>query len=367
MSKALLFIPDISGFTQFVQNTEAEHSQHVIAELLEVLIKANTQELQLAEVEGDALFFYKLSIPSQEKLLAQIETMFTAFYGHLRLLEKNRICPCKACATAPKLELKIVAHAGEVQFISVQGNSKPFGQTVIEAHRLLKNSIGSDNYALITDELAKDIGLQENYQSKLYAFQQASDEFDAKELSYRFSEIAPDDLHLLPFDEPRYLTFDRAADWTGEKEFPVSANTLLEFITNYKYRHHWVDGVDEFVWDEDEVTRFGTEHTCVINGKQFNFETVTKQGESNEIVYGEVTPDIPVADELYQFYSITHIDDQSCRLKAEAFWKIRSPIKRLAFNLFAKRAFIKNSQMGLDGLYNFIQNNKNLELNTSLT
>ena len=29
MNKTLLFIPDISGFTQFVQNTEAEHSQHV--------------------------------------------------------------------------------------------------------------------------------------------------------------------------------------------------------------------------------------------------------------------------------------------------------------------------------------------------
>ncbi|MGB5482276.1 MAG: DUF2652 domain-containing protein, partial [Eudoraea sp.] len=101
MAKSLLFIPDISGFTKFVQTTEAAHSQHVIAELLEVLIEANTEELQLAEVEGDALFFYREGeLLSQEKLLAQIETMFTAFTGHLKLLEKNRICPCNACATA---------------------------------------------------------------------------------------------------------------------------------------------------------------------------------------------------------------------------------------------------------------------------
>ena len=59
MPKSLLFIPDISGFTHFVQNTEIEHSQHVISELLETLINANTQNLQLAEIEGDALFFYK--------------------------------------------------------------------------------------------------------------------------------------------------------------------------------------------------------------------------------------------------------------------------------------------------------------------
>ena len=93
MAQSLLFIPDISGFTEFVQSTEAAHSQHVIAELLEVLIQANQLELQLAEIEGDALFFYKENeLPSQERLLAQIEHIFTAFYSHLKLLEKNRVC-----------------------------------------------------------------------------------------------------------------------------------------------------------------------------------------------------------------------------------------------------------------------------------
>jgi len=57
MNSSLLFLPDISGFTEFVQTTEVEHSQHVISELLEVLIEANTEQLQLAEIEGDALFF----------------------------------------------------------------------------------------------------------------------------------------------------------------------------------------------------------------------------------------------------------------------------------------------------------------------
>ena len=59
MAKSLLFIPDISGYTKFIQTTEIEHSQHVISELLEVLINANTQKLQLAEIEGDALFSIK--------------------------------------------------------------------------------------------------------------------------------------------------------------------------------------------------------------------------------------------------------------------------------------------------------------------
>ena len=167
MSQSLFFIPDISGYTNFIQTTEIEHSQHVIAELLEVLLDANIENLQLAEIEGDALFFYKEdAIPSLERLLAQIERMFKAFYSHLKLLESNRICPCNACASAPNLELKIVAHSGKLQFIEVQGNKKPFGKSVIEAHRLLKNSVPSDNYALISQALSEKIWLSSDYKSK---------------------------------------------------------------------------------------------------------------------------------------------------------------------------------------------------------
>lgn len=121
MKPSLLFLPDISGFTEFVNSTEVSHSQHVISELLEVLLNANSLNLQLAEIEGDALFFFKEEeIPSMEMLLAQVERMFSAFYSHLKLLETNRICPCNACAMAPNLQLKIIAHSGQLQFINVQ-------------------------------------------------------------------------------------------------------------------------------------------------------------------------------------------------------------------------------------------------------
>ena len=56
MAKSLLFLPHISGFSEFVQSTEVEHSQHVVAELLELLIDANSAEMTLAEIEGDVLF-----------------------------------------------------------------------------------------------------------------------------------------------------------------------------------------------------------------------------------------------------------------------------------------------------------------------
>lgn len=317
MSKSLLFIPDISGFTKFVQTTEVEHSQHVIAELLEVLIEANTQELKLAEVEGDALFFYKQGeIPSQEKLLAQIETMFTAFYSHLKLLEKNRICSCHACASAPNLQLKIVAHCGGLQYIEVQGNRKPFGQQVIEAHRLLKNSIDSENYALVSKQLASAIELPIYYYSKIFRFKEGKDKCDDREVEYIFSLIDHNKLNLYTFSQGKKVNFDNPPQLIFEKKFPVSAFSLMEYITNYSYRHFWVEGVDKFEYNEHEVTRLGTEHLCVVNGKHLNFVTVTKDAEPNQYVYGEMTTSPPPVDKLYQFYVITPLSETECKLKA---------------------------------------------------
>ena len=357
MKKSLLFIPDISGFTNFVQTTEVEHSQHVIAELLEILIDANANEFQLAEVEGDALFFFKEEeIPSLEKLLAQVETMFTAFYGHLKLLEKNRVCPCHACASAPSLDLKIIAHCGELQFITVKGDRKPFGSQVIEVHRMMKNSIDSENYIMLSKELAEDIMLPENYQSKLFKFNMGKDTYDGKEINYLFSIIDQNKLKLKPFDQAKKLQFDSPSTLFSEMEFPISAPQLLEYITNFRYRHLFVKGVDKFEYNENEINKVGTKHICVINGKDLDFITVTKEGKPGQLVYGEMTNSAPLIDELYSFYILTPIQNNSCKLELEIFWKTRSPIKRLIIGLFFNKAFKKNLQSTLDNLYQLVEN-----------
>ncbi|MBQ4821548.1 DUF2652 domain-containing protein [Aquimarina sp. MMG016] len=357
MTDSLLFIPDISGFTKFVQNTEIEHSQHVISELLEVLIKANTQDLRLAEVEGDALFFFKENeIPSQEKLLAQIETMFTAFYSHLKLLEKNRICPCNACAAAPDLQLKIIAHCGDLQFITVQQKQKPFGECVIEAHRLLKNSIASDQYTLISKNLSEIIGLPDDYKSKLYDFKGGTDAYDGKEIGYVYSEIDKNKLKLTSFATPEMVEFQCPPSVVIEKEFDVSASQLMELVTNYSYRHHWAKGVDKFEYNPDEVTRLGTEHVCVIDGKRLNFTTITKKVEPGHLIYGELTKDLPI-DSLYQFFTFIPVSDQSCRILVEMYPIAKSLLKKLILTLFIKRAIKKSTNTSLNTLKSFAEKN----------
>ncbi len=361
MNKSLLFLPDISGFTEFVQTTEVEHSQHVISELLEVLIAANTENLQLAEIEGDALFFYKENeIPSLERLLALSENIFTAFYSHLRLLEKNRICPCNACSSAPKLQLKIIAHCGELQFLTVQNNRKPFGSQVIEAHRLMKNSVASDNYVLFSKELTDYIGLSDMYQSKLYDFKLGFDNYDGKKLAYLFSVIDNTNLKLKPFLSSNKISFDKKPSLVFEKEFPISAMNLFESITDYSLRRNWTDGVDDLIFNENEVTRLGSEHVCVINEKHLNFKAVTKQGKPGQLVYGEMTTSAPLVDKLYQFYMVTPLKSNTCRLTLECYFEAKSPFKKLLIFVILKRVFKKNIQLSINKLFDFVITKNNL-------
>ena len=91
MAEALIYIPDISGFTKFVNNTEISHAQHIISELLEVIIDSNRLDLEVSEVEGDAILFYKETIPQLEDIFDQARETFLKFHQHLRKYESERV------------------------------------------------------------------------------------------------------------------------------------------------------------------------------------------------------------------------------------------------------------------------------------
>src|SRR6188508_2107039 len=97
-NKGLLFIPDISGFTKFVSQTDIEHSRLIIQELLEVLINSNEIGLEISEVEGDAILFYKFGeCPELSALYRQVEKMFCEFHQRLNAYDQHKFCQCNAC------------------------------------------------------------------------------------------------------------------------------------------------------------------------------------------------------------------------------------------------------------------------------
>src|SRR5919112_729931 len=158
--QGLLFIPDISGFTRFVTETEIGHSRLIIQELLEILINANQTGLEISEIEGDAILFYKFGEPpALEELYKQVEKMFCAFHRYLIAYDHRRICQCKACTSAINLSLKVITHYGEFTGYNVKNFSKLIGRDVIVAHQLLKNDIEQHEYWLVTQDLVSDTPL----------------------------------------------------------------------------------------------------------------------------------------------------------------------------------------------------------------
>src|SRR5688500_9968294 len=156
-NRGLLFIPDISGFTRFVNQTEIEHSRLIIQELLETIINANQTDLQISEIEGDAILFYRFgNPPTLEDIYKQVEKMFCSFHKNLIAYEFRRYCQCKACISAIDLSLKIITHYGEFTGYSVQNFNKLIGKDIIVAHQLLKNDIDTHEYWLVTDNMVKD-------------------------------------------------------------------------------------------------------------------------------------------------------------------------------------------------------------------
>ena len=127
-NRGLLFIPDISGFTRFVTETEIGHSRLIIQELLEILINSNEIGLEVSEIEGDAILFYKFGdSPDMPTLYKQVERMFCDFHRHLGVYDVRKFCQCKACLSAVDLTLKVITHYGEFTGYNVKNFSKLIG------------------------------------------------------------------------------------------------------------------------------------------------------------------------------------------------------------------------------------------------
>ena len=157
--QAIILIPDISGFTDFTGATEIDHAAHIITELLELIVASNETDFTLAEIEGDAVLFYRKGEPlRREQLIDQCLRMFANFHQQLMVIERDTVCQCGACQTASNLTLKFIVHFGYIKEIKVAQFVKATGIDMIVAHRLLKNDVGADEYILITEPCCAAVG-----------------------------------------------------------------------------------------------------------------------------------------------------------------------------------------------------------------
>ena len=188
-NRGLIFIPDISGFTHFVNSVEIDHSEHIIHELLEVILDTNEMNLDVSEIEGDAILFYKLGpIPDLDLAYKQVERMFLSFHRHLEWYESMRTCHCNACISVINLTLKIITHYGEFKEYKVRNFRKLIGKDIIVARQLLKNDIPNHEYWLVSSSLS------ENHPKAFKPWMQwkhGSNKADQDEVFFHFAQLTP--------------------------------------------------------------------------------------------------------------------------------------------------------------------------------
>ena len=167
MNQVVILIADISGYTKFLRlhRLSTSHAQLVITELLESVIDTATPPLKVCEVEGDAVFFYAMDTEHdlvQTQLAQAVSTqligLFRAFYQKIVDLSSRNLCFCDACRSVLSLKMKLIMHIGEVSIQRVKTFEKLFGTDVILAHRLLKNTVPSKEYVLMTAETYSSVG-----------------------------------------------------------------------------------------------------------------------------------------------------------------------------------------------------------------
>ena len=332
---ALLFIPDISGFTRFVADVEISHAQHIIEELLELLIEANDIGLEVSVIEGDAILFYRFGkAPTAAELLAQVQKMFIRFHSHLKKYNTHRICNCGACVTANSLSLKFVAHYGEITVNSIKNRKGLFGKEVIVAHRLMKNSIDHNEYAMLTHNLVNACPHWVDVDTLAWAtVQHGDEEYDSGKVSYCYLPLAPLMEHVPePAVEEYSIPGVRTKVIGGTCEVKAPIDMVFSVIVDLPWRNAWVVETEPATDMNHNIMQNGSTHRCLAKAPlqvSHDFEITP-----NKVTFTE-THD---TRKFCTVYTMEKIDKNSTRVHASFFIK-KNFFMELMFKLFMKKKY----------------------------
>lgn len=349
-NRGLIFIPDISGFTRFINEVEIDHGRHIIQELLEVIINSNNLGLEISEIEGDAILFYKYGdTPDLKEIYHQVEKMFCAFHKHLLAYDHRRFCQCKACSGAVDLTLKVITHYGEFTGYNVKNFNKLIGKDIIVAHQLLKNDIDQHEYWLVTEGVIKDT--MGNELSERLNWTKSQKQTENGTIPFQYTHLG----HLkdeLPADPPVDLEIkNKTKVLSFYKEFNADIISLLHGVVDFHTRKLWQVGVK----DVDNVThstlpRLGTSHRCLLDKGQQIMYSSSYSFTPEKIEYSET--DDKKSSAIYSTF--TKITEERTGLTLDIYMK-RNPVMLTMFNLFMKKKLKKSFEQSLLNLGEFMK------------
>jgi hypothetical protein len=351
-NKGLIFIPDISGFTRFVNATEIEHSRYIIQELLEILINANQIGLEVSEIEGDAILFYKYGdAPQLNEVYGQVEKMFCDFHRSLASYELCRVCQCTACRSVSDLTLKVITHYGEFTGYNVKSFSKLIGKDIILAHQLLKNDIEQHEYWLVTDELMNSE--PQHHLPEWISWNNSTKQTENGQVLFRYVHLGPLKEKVPSPTVPQLEISDRIKVFSVSREFDAEINTLFSASLDFATREKWQVGVKRIDHVSDKLPQIGTHHCCVLEKGQVIMHTSSYSYGPEKIEYSETDEKKKSAG----YFTFEKLGVQKTKATFDFYLK-NDFVMITMFRLFMKKKWEKAMQQSLNKLAEFVKTAK---------
>ncbi|HEY4207265.1 MAG TPA: DUF2652 domain-containing protein [Puia sp.] len=347
-NRGLLFIPDISGFTRFVNQTEIEHSRLIIQELLETLINTNQIGLEISEIEGDAILFYKFGeIPDLSVLYRQVEHMFCEFHKQLIAYDHTRFCQCRACISAAELTLKVITHYGEFTGYNVKNFSKLIGRDIIVAHQLLKNDIALHEYWLVTKSLTQDKPPADLTQ--WMKWDSSAKQTESGEIPFHYTQLSQLKNNIRFDPSPHRELGNKVKMLSFSREFATDITTLFHAAGDHNFRARWQEGVRSVEEVHHFLPRVGTRSRMVMdNGETFIY--------SSSYSYHPDRIEFSETDEEKQhavYFTLEKLDPDRSRLTIDVYIK-KTILGPLLFRLTKKKRMEAAHQKSLASLERLI-------------
>jgi hypothetical protein len=264
---ALILIPDISGFTEYMSSSDKIHCRYIIAELLEVILNSNTLELSVSELEGDAVLFYKFGKPpSLEKIITQCNNIFKNFHLYIKQFNIDKLCDCDCCNSAVNLSIKFVVHYGKVSPVKIKSHEKLFGSDVILAHRLLKSNINIYEYVLFSktflmtqdkSELNKIIDWNKIEKGQVEFKHLGTIEYFFLDMSILKNKIIIESQYSPVINNNSSIKYKIYID--------TPPDFVRAIITNFKFKPNWITVLQDIQFNERTIPRIGAKHKCLMS------------------------------------------------------------------------------------------------------
>ncbi|WP_207434204.1 DUF2652 domain-containing protein [Sabulibacter ruber] len=358
---ALLFIPDISGFTRFMHENGVRYSRNLIADLLEIIIEANILNMEVCEIQGDAILFYKLGDPPAiDQLVSQCKQIFLDFQNYLRIMERDELMPGPKLSDN-KLTLKIVVHYGRISVTQIRDHIKLMGTDVILAHRLLKNSIEGSEYVLLTEgylNTQDPEAVTQNFEwTQLKEGMNAYDHVG--EIRYKYAFLTP--LRLLVTDpevEHSHKQYPNTFPLKDRIKAPVEL--VLRVIQNYRLKPKWMHRVKSAQIDTKKINRIGTNYLCEMEkGGSIEMQTLQSRVTPEKIEVIEKMANFKMFPNSLIFYYL-YEDNEETNVTLE-FHYSRVSVGDYFYDYFGRKqikGFMKASLNQLKALCEQIHQNR---------